>query len=80
MKQIWTHPGWAPIRTLAGHESKVMAVDISAGISFPHKGAIVIYIVQQINNTLLQHLMIELLNYGPVKKHDCMSCNTCIPK
>ncbi|XP_065916207.1 U4/U6 small nuclear ribonucleoprotein Prp4-like [Dysidea avara] len=28
--KIWTHPGWAPIRTLAGHESKVMAVDISS--------------------------------------------------
>jgi cell wall assembly regulator SMI1 len=29
--QIWSHPGWSPLKTLAGHESKVMCVDISPG-------------------------------------------------
>ena len=27
--QIWTHPGWQPLKTLSGHEGKVMGVDIS---------------------------------------------------
>uniref|UniRef100_A0A8C5JNE0 Uncharacterized protein n=1 Tax=Junco hyemalis TaxID=40217 RepID=A0A8C5JNE0_JUNHY len=26
---IWTHPGWSPLKTLAGHEGKVMGLDIS---------------------------------------------------
>ncbi|XP_030062372.1 U4/U6 small nuclear ribonucleoprotein Prp4 isoform X2 [Microcaecilia unicolor] len=26
---VWTHPGWAPLKTLAGHEGKVMGLDIS---------------------------------------------------
>ncbi|KAM6985557.1 U4/U6 small nuclear ribonucleoprotein Prp4 [Aplochiton taeniatus] len=28
--KVWTHPGWSPLKTLAGHEGKVMGVDISA--------------------------------------------------
>ncbi|XP_070582205.1 U4/U6 small nuclear ribonucleoprotein Prp4-like [Ptychodera flava] len=27
--KVWAHPGWAPLITLAGHEGKVMGVDIS---------------------------------------------------
>ncbi|XP_064420341.1 U4/U6 small nuclear ribonucleoprotein Prp4 [Latimeria chalumnae] len=27
--KIWTHPGWSPLKTLAGHEGKVMGLDIS---------------------------------------------------
>ncbi|XP_011407726.2 PREDICTED: U4/U6 small nuclear ribonucleoprotein Prp4-like, partial [Amphimedon queenslandica] len=27
--KIWGHPGWTPLQTLAGHESKVMCVDLS---------------------------------------------------
>ena len=27
--QVWTHPNWSPVKTLAGHEGKVMSVDIS---------------------------------------------------
>ncbi|CAI8050160.1 U4/U6 small nuclear ribonucleoprotein Prp4 [Geodia barretti] len=27
--KIWAHPGWTPLRTLAGHEGKVMCVDVS---------------------------------------------------
>ena len=27
--QVWAHPGWAPVMTLAGHDGKVMGVDIS---------------------------------------------------
>ena len=27
--KVWSNPSWAPLRTLAGHESKVMSVDIS---------------------------------------------------
>uniref|UniRef100_A0A3B5L6L9 Uncharacterized protein n=1 Tax=Xiphophorus couchianus TaxID=32473 RepID=A0A3B5L6L9_9TELE len=26
---IWSHPGWMPLKTLAGHEGKVMGVDVS---------------------------------------------------
>lgn len=29
--QVWTHPGWIPLKTLAGHEQKVSCVDISPG-------------------------------------------------
>ncbi len=29
--KVWAHPGWTPLKTLAGHESKVMCVDISPG-------------------------------------------------
>ncbi|XP_071948009.1 U4/U6 small nuclear ribonucleoprotein Prp4-like [Antedon mediterranea] len=28
--KVWAHPGWAPIATLAGHDSKVMGADISS--------------------------------------------------
>lgn len=28
--KIWTHPGWSPLKTLAGHEGKVMGLDISS--------------------------------------------------
>uniref|UniRef100_A0A8C9TQF9 Pre-mRNA splicing tri-snRNP complex factor PRPF4 n=2 Tax=Scleropages formosus TaxID=113540 RepID=A0A8C9TQF9_SCLFO len=28
--KVWTHPGWSPLKTLAGHEGKVMGLDISA--------------------------------------------------
>ncbi|XP_033122534.1 U4/U6 small nuclear ribonucleoprotein Prp4-like [Anneissia japonica] len=27
--KIWAHPGWSPIATLAGHDSKIMGMDIS---------------------------------------------------
>ena len=27
--KAWLHPGWAPLRTLAGHDDKVMCVDVS---------------------------------------------------
>jgi U4/U6 small nuclear ribonucleoprotein PRP4 len=27
--KIWSHPNWSPLRTLAGHEGKVMTIDIS---------------------------------------------------
>uniref|UniRef100_A0A667YK50 Pre-mRNA splicing tri-snRNP complex factor PRPF4 n=1 Tax=Myripristis murdjan TaxID=586833 RepID=A0A667YK50_9TELE len=27
--KVWSHPGWSPLKTLAGHEGKVMGVDIS---------------------------------------------------
>lgn len=27
--KVWGHPGWTPLKTLAGHEGKVMCVDIS---------------------------------------------------
>lgn len=30
--KIWAHPGWMPLKTLAGHEGKVMCVDISPGM------------------------------------------------
>ena len=30
--QIWAHPGWIPLKTLAGHEGKVMCVDVSPGM------------------------------------------------
>jgi len=29
LAKIWAHPGWMPLKTLAGHEGKVMCVDIS---------------------------------------------------
>ncbi|CAJ0968515.1 unnamed protein product [Ranitomeya imitator] len=28
--KVWTHPLWSPLKTLAGHEGKVMGVDISS--------------------------------------------------
>ncbi|XP_038826042.1 U4/U6 small nuclear ribonucleoprotein Prp4-like [Salvelinus namaycush] len=27
--KVWTHPGWSPLKTLAGHEGKVMGEDMS---------------------------------------------------
>ena len=30
--KVWAHPGWTPLRTLAGHEGKVMCVDVSPGM------------------------------------------------
>lgn len=27
--KVWSHPGWMPLKTLAGHEGKVMGLDIS---------------------------------------------------
>eukprot|EP01137_Pigoraptor_chileana_P021498 Opistho-2@85315 len=27
--RVWTHPGWVALRTLAGHENKVMCVDVT---------------------------------------------------
>ncbi|XP_006640552.1 U4/U6 small nuclear ribonucleoprotein Prp4 [Lepisosteus oculatus] len=27
--KVWSHPGWSPLKTLAGHEGKVMGLDIS---------------------------------------------------
>lgn len=32
--QIWAHPTWAPLKTLAGHEGKVMGVDISPDLKY----------------------------------------------
>ena len=29
--KIWAHPGWTPLKTLAGHEGKLMCVDLSPG-------------------------------------------------
>ena len=29
--KVWAHPGWTPLKTLAGHEGKVMCVDMSPG-------------------------------------------------
>ncbi|KAI5615687.1 U4/U6 small nuclear ribonucleoprotein Prp4, partial [Silurus asotus] len=29
MAKVWTHPGWSPLKTLAGHEGKVMGLDLS---------------------------------------------------
>ena len=29
--KVWAHPGWTPLKTLAGHEGKVMCVDLSPG-------------------------------------------------
>lgn len=29
MAKVWTHPGWSPLKSLAGHEGKVMGLDIS---------------------------------------------------
>lgn len=29
--KIWTHPTWTPLRTLEGHEGKVMCANISPG-------------------------------------------------
>nr|ACN11162.1 U4/U6 small nuclear ribonucleoprotein Prp4 [Salmo salar] len=26
--KVWTHPGWSPMKTMAGHEGKVMGVDM----------------------------------------------------
>ena len=28
--QVWGHPNWQPLKTLAGHEGRVMGVDITA--------------------------------------------------
>lgn len=27
--KVWAHPGWSPLKTLAGHDGKVMCVDLS---------------------------------------------------
>jgi len=32
--KIWAHPTWAPLRTLAGHESRVMGLDISPDLQY----------------------------------------------
>lgn len=32
--KVWAHPLWAPLKTLAGHEGKVMGVDISPNHQF----------------------------------------------
>lgn len=29
--KVWAHPGWTPLKTLAGHEGKLMCVDLSPG-------------------------------------------------
>ncbi|TSL28223.1 U4/U6 small nuclear ribonucleoprotein Prp4 [Bagarius yarrelli] len=29
LAKVWTHPGWSPLKTLAGHEGKVMGLDLS---------------------------------------------------
>lgn len=30
--KVWAHPGWTPLKTLAGHEGKVMCIDLSPGV------------------------------------------------
>lgn len=32
--QIWAHPIWSPLKTMAGHEGKVMGVDISPDLKY----------------------------------------------
>lgn len=32
--KIWAHPTWAPLKTLAGHESRVLGLDISPDLKF----------------------------------------------
>ncbi|GFR69290.1 U4/U6 small nuclear ribonucleoprotein Prp4 [Elysia marginata] len=32
--KIWAHPTWAPLKTLAGHESRVLGLDISSDLKF----------------------------------------------
>ncbi|BFZ20632.1 hypothetical protein BsWGS_23671 [Bradybaena similaris] len=32
--KIWAHPTWAPLKTLAGHESRVMGLDISRDLKY----------------------------------------------
>ena len=32
--KVWSHPGWTPLKTLAGHVGKVMAVDVSKDNQF----------------------------------------------
>ena len=27
--KLWAHPAWTPIKTLSGHDGKVMSVDMS---------------------------------------------------
>jgi len=29
---VWSHPGWAPLKTLTGHEQKISCVDVSPGL------------------------------------------------
>lgn len=32
--KVWAHPTWAPLKTLAGHEGKVMGTDISPDLKY----------------------------------------------
>lgn len=32
--KVWAHPNWQPLKTLAGHEGKVMGVDVSSDNQF----------------------------------------------
>jgi len=32
--KIWSHPGWAPLKTLSGHEQKVTSIDVSPDGNF----------------------------------------------
>jgi U4/U6 small nuclear ribonucleoprotein PRP4 len=32
--KIWAHPVWGPLKTLAGHEGKVMGLDISPDLKY----------------------------------------------
>ncbi|XP_019643680.1 PREDICTED: U4/U6 small nuclear ribonucleoprotein Prp4-like [Branchiostoma belcheri] len=32
--KVWAHPGWSPLKTLAGHEGKLMSIDISPDSKF----------------------------------------------
>ncbi|XP_059174030.1 U4/U6 small nuclear ribonucleoprotein Prp4-like [Physella acuta] len=32
--KIWAHPTWAPLKTLAGHESRIMGLDISSDLKY----------------------------------------------
>ncbi|XP_041370101.1 U4/U6 small nuclear ribonucleoprotein Prp4-like [Gigantopelta aegis] len=32
--KIWAHPNWAPLKTMAGHEGKVMGMDISPNLKY----------------------------------------------
>lgn len=32
--KVWAHPAWGPLKTLAGHEGKVMGIDVSPDLKY----------------------------------------------
>lgn len=32
--QVWANPNWAPLKTLAGHEGKVMGLDVTLDLKY----------------------------------------------